>query len=448
MPLLFWIDIIGLCISILLTGSLTLLAMGFDPKNPVNRSFAFFTGVIALWTVAALFVRLSLWLESVLPFGLFLPNSYLWLAISTVSIVLMCILSLMFAATYLGRRTRYIDFAIAFGLMVLVLFVARSVVRPGASIPDIYFDTYGLVVHKMNPSAKVGFGFFNLYILWSFVLFLQDRHRTGAGYLALSFLILLLGLIFRSFIYTPFPILSFSNAMCAFILAYIVIGKQLFNPLKTRTIQLNKEIEERKKTESLLRESEHRYRLLANNVTDVIWSLDMDLKFTYISPSVEKLRGYTPEEAVKISPDQTFTPASYQKAIQTFSEEIGWDGEPGVSPDRSIVLVLDTVRKDGGVTPVEISTSFIRDETGAPTGIIGITRDITNRKWAEKLLKESEARYRRVAEDTPGLICSFLPGGEITFVNKAYCAYYKKTAEELLGSNFLGRIPKSEKKKR
>ncbi len=213
-----------------------------------------------------------------------------------------------------------------------------------------------------------------------------------------------------------------------------------------REMRLHQMKNMRKRAEQALKESERKYRLLANNVTDVIWSLDMDLKFTYISPSVAKLRGYTPEEAMQISLYQTFTPASYQKAIQTFSGEIGWDGESGISSDRSVVLELDTVRKDGGVTPVEISASFIRDETGAPTGIIGITRDITSRKRAEKLLQESEARYRGVAEDTPGLICSFLPGGEITFVNKSYCAYYKKTAEELVGSNFQKLIPKAERK--
>jgi len=63
------------------------------------------------------------------------------------------------------------------------------------------------------------------------------------------------------------------------------------------------------------------------------------------------------------------------------------------------------------------------------------------RKRAEKALQESENRYHRVVEDSPGLICSFLPDGEITFVNKAYCEYFDKTFEELIGSNFLSLIP-------
>ncbi len=73
--------------------------------------------------------------------------------------------------------------------------------------------------------------------------------------------------------------------------------------------------------------------------------------------------------------------------------------------------------------------------------IVAIFNDITDRKLAEDALKKSEERYRGVVEDTPVLICSFLPHGEITFVNKAYCDYFQKSFEALLGSNFLDLIP-------
>jgi len=67
-------------------------------------------------------------------------------------------------------------------------------------------------------------------------------------------------------------------------------------------------------------------------------------------------------------------------------------------------------------------------------------------KRAEKALEESEGRYHAVVEDMPVLICSFLPGGEITSVNKAYCEYFGKTYQELVGTNFLSLIPESEQK--
>jgi two-component system cell cycle sensor histidine kinase/response regulator CckA len=68
------------------------------------------------------------------------------------------------------------------------------------------------------------------------------------------------------------------------------------------------------------------------------------------------------------------------------------------------------------------------------------------RKRAEKALQESEERYRSVVEDLPVLVCSFLPGGEITFVNKAYCEYFGKTSEELVGTTFLLLIPEADQK--
>ncbi|MBW2592920.1 MAG: PAS domain S-box protein, partial [Deltaproteobacteria bacterium] len=72
--------------------------------------------------------------------------------------------------------------------------------------------------------------------------------------------------------------------------------------------------------------------------------------------------------------------------------------------------------------------------------------EVEERKQAEQALRESEERYQVVAEDSPGLICSFLPGGEITFVNKAYCEYFDKAFKELAGSNFLLLIPEADRR--
>ena len=163
--------------------------------------------------------------------------------------------------------------------------------------------------------------------------------------------------------------------------------KPTYAELEKRILELEKIESKCKRTEEALRESVRMYQLLESNVTDVIWILGMDLKFTYISPSVEKLQGYTPEELMQIKLEQTFTSESYNKVIQTFSDEIGCDGDPGVLPDRSIVLKLDTISKDGSVLPIEVKVSFLRDKAGIPTGVIGITRDITERKQAEEKIK-------------------------------------------------------------
>jgi len=70
-----------------------------------------------------------------------------------------------------------------------------------------------------------------------------------------------------------------------------------------------------------------------------------------------------------------------------------------------------------------------------------LQKEMAERRRAEEIVQQSEERYRTISEDMPVLICRFLPGGEITYVNEAYCKYFQKTFEELVGSPFLLLIP-------
>lgn len=141
-----------------------------------------------------------------------------------------------------------------------------------------------------------------------------------------------------------------------------------------------------------LRESETQYRLLADNVSDIIWTMDLNQRFSYVSPSVQKLLGYTPEEALRIPLKNTLTPESYAKVVQVITKAIARDGEPGGATDVTLSLELEHIRKDGGKLWTEITTSFIRGEGGLLSGFIGTTRDITNRKQAE------EQRYKLISD--------------------------------------------------
>jgi PAS domain S-box-containing protein len=397
MPTLFWIDITGLCVSILIAGSLTLLVVGVDPRNQVNRTFGLFTGAIAIWTGAALLLRLSLWLDPVLPTSLFLPNTYMWLVIATVSVPLMCILSLMFAVSYLGRRTRWTDLAIVTGLLLLILLLARSLVSKGAAIAAVRLDANGLIIHEISRVALVATGAFYLYILASIILFWREMHRTGAIYLVLSLLILLLGFVFRSFVFAPFPILSFSNALSATMLAYGVISKQLFNPLRRRTIELNKEMEERKEAEKALKKSEEKYRLIAENTADLISIIDMNLRFTYVSPATMRLRGFTVEEAMGQTLEQVLTPESIRLGLASFEEEMQLEASGTADPNRRRTLEVEEYKKDGSTIWVEVNLSFLRDNDGKPVGILMVSRDMSERKRSRRAIEESEKNYRLLA---------------------------------------------------
>jgi len=121
--------------------------------------------------------------------------------------------------------------------------------------------------------------------------------------------------------------------------------------------------------------SDARYRLLAEHVTDVIWTADLDLRFTYLSPSQEQLTGYSPEEAMSLTLDRLLTPASLEVAMQAIAEALRSDGP---RPTRN--LDLEQVRKDGSTGWVEIRPTLLRDADGRPTGILGVTRDVTERR--------------------------------------------------------------------
>jgi PAS domain S-box-containing protein/putative nucleotidyltransferase with HDIG domain len=153
-------------------------------------------------------------------------------------------------------------------------------------------------------------------------------------------------------------------------------------------------ITDRKKTEKALKDSERMYRLLADNMYDTIWLMDMDLKTTYVSPSSEKVRGFTVQEMLDMTLEQHTTPKSLQIGIAAFTEEMAKLQEnPRHTFSRT--LELEFYRKDGSTFWSENTFSLIRDEEGKPAGIIGVGRDITERKKTDERLQRSYDRLQK-----------------------------------------------------
>ncbi|MCX5819386.1 MAG: PAS domain S-box protein [Deltaproteobacteria bacterium] len=183
------------------------------------------------------------------------------------------------------------------------------------------------------------------------------------------------------------------------VLPAIVISSVIFSdgkPVGLRGAIVD--ITERRQTEETLKKSESKYRLLAENINDVIFVLDMNLNYTYISPSVKILRGYEPEEALKQRPIESMTPSSWDLAMRTLSEVTQLEESEHGDISISRTLQLETMRKDGTTVWTEVKFSFIRDENQQPVGILGVTRDIAERKQVEDALRENEARFRSYFE--------------------------------------------------
>jgi len=206
-----------------------------------------------------------------------------------------------------------------------------------------------------------------------------------------------------------------------------------------------RDITDRKRAEEALRESEEKFRLLAENSTDIIYTLDIKSeRFTYISPSVVRILGYTREEALSLQPKDILTPKSYQYQLEDLYRTLE---DPANAVHVSKILELEMLHKDGSIVWGEVHARIIEDAAGQPGSIIGVCRDITERKRIEKKLREGRKIYRALIEDMPALVCRFLPDGTLTFVNRAYCQYFEKDREELMGQNFFQFIPDEDREK-
>jgi PAS domain S-box-containing protein len=147
------------------------------------------------------------------------------------------------------------------------------------------------------------------------------------------------------------------------------------------------DITEHKRAGQALRESERLYRLMAENMADVIWVLDVaSLRFKYISPSVQKLRGYTPEEVMAQPMSEALTPESGDRIRALLVDRLS-KFRAGEALPQSFVDEVDQPCKDGSIVHTEVTTSYLLNEEGQME-VVGVTRNINKRKRAEEALQK------------------------------------------------------------
>lgn len=180
-----------------------------------------------------------------------------------------------------------------------------------------------------------------------------------------------------------------------------------------------------------LAESEAKYRLLAENAGDVVFTLDNELHYTYMSPAVKKLLGYEPQEIMKLKTSEILTPESCLRAKKTLTEMLIDHDQSANMGMKQQVVELEIIRKDGSILWAEIKASQLIETRAIPPGILCVARDISRRKKAiEELRKVS-----RAVEQSHSSILIINVKGEIEYVNPALSVITGYAPEELLGKN-------------
>jgi len=161
-------------------------------------------------------------------------------------------------------------------------------------------------------------------------------------------------------------------------------SERLVNKLEKKMLDLETEIARRKQTEEESRQSEEKYRLITENARDVIITTDMNMRLTYVSPSIRYLVTRTAEEVMAMPLGELLAPASLEVGTKVLLEELEIAKRQPRDPARSRVLELEILRKDGSTVWAEARVSFLRGAEDQPIGLIAVMRDITERKKAEQ----------------------------------------------------------------
>ena len=181
-----------------------------------------------------------------------------------------------------------------------------------------------------------------------------------------------------------------------------------------------------------LRESEALFRVIADSVPAFIWMSGEDKEFTYFNTSWLNFTGRKLHQETsfgwmdRIHLDDI---AEYQRIYNTAFD----DKEPFTAEYR--------LKRADGTYRWILDSGAPRYEADGFSGFIGSSVDITDKREMERELSVSEERYRTVLDNQIELVCHYRPDTTLTFVNEAYCTYFNRTREELIGNSFLGLLP-------
>jgi PAS domain S-box-containing protein len=193
-----------------------------------------------------------------------------------------------------------------------------------------------------------------------------------------------------------------------------------------------------KSGEAVLHEIGWEHHALAEILRDAVWIMGLDGRFTYVSPSITAQTGFLPEEYVEQSIEEFLTPESAAHIVGIIQSQLALPPEQRI---ESILVEVQQKTKAGSIIDAEANASWIYDDAGNPVGIIGVTRDISERKRAEQQLRESEERFRAFSSfTTEGIVVH--ENGMIIDANQAAASMAGyPNPEAMIGRHGLNDMP-------
>lgn len=189
------------------------------------------------------------------------------------------------------------------------------------------------------------------------------------------------------------------------------------------------------------------YRLLADNSYDVIWAMDLpSLRFSYISPSVKKLTGFSQEKAMT----QTLREALDDESCDFVEKTLAERYQKFMAGEKEMLTSISEVRQrcaDGSLLWISVATTFLVDARGNPTGILGVSRSIEERKKAEETAKEAHAELEGFFTLAQDLFAIFNKDGQFKRMNLEWENTLGYTARELEGTSFFDYVHPDDKER-
>jgi PAS domain S-box-containing protein len=218
-----------------------------------------------------------------------------------------------------------------------------------------------------------------------------------------------------------------------------LIGKKISFGGVPAVVVMFRDVTERKRADEALRESENRYRTLAESSTDEIFIIGRDDTIRFVnSHAAGNL--HLPADEIIGKLRKNFFCLDIADTQGTYLQKVFETGKP-FREEGKIRYGDREFWQDTSLVP-------LKDETGTVAAVIGVSRDITQRKQAEDALRESEERYRILLNEFPDPIFSFSPDGTYRHVNRAFAEGVGKSVDQIIGKKIWDVFPKDEADKR